>query len=387
MKIGIEASAVFRSSKTGVGWYAQKLVEALAAAMPEDELELCYISFITKQPAKLTPSPENVRYRRISLFPGKVYNALDHYLVPPPFDLLAGVKTDVFLFPNYFRWPLALCRKSVVVIHDLAFLDKPQFLVPRHQKYMVRRVGQSVRRADHVVAVSAHTKKRLAEQYGLDPAKITVVEPALDQGKFKPAPPEAVEKVKEKYGIGKEYLLFLGTTDPRKNVDGIVKAYGLLPEAVQDRYQLVLAGAPGRDWGWAWYDEQIDALIAKLPQGAVIRTGYLDEGDKEVLLSGAKLFVWPSHYEGWGMPILEAEACGVPVVTARNSSLPEAGGEAAAYVEQTKDPAELAELVQELLGDEARLAKMRAAGFEHAKRFTWRASGEKLAEVLRSLGN
>jgi len=100
MKIGVEASAVFRSSKTGVGWYAQKLVEALAETMPDDELDLCYISFMMKQPAKLEPSPKNVRYRRISLFPGKVYNALDHYLIPPPFDLLAGAKTDVFFFPK-----------------------------------------------------------------------------------------------------------------------------------------------------------------------------------------------------------------------------------------------------------------------------------------------
>jgi glycosyltransferase involved in cell wall biosynthesis len=354
--------------------------------MPQDEFLLTYISFVTKKPEKLNPSPPNVSYHRISLFPGKVFNAMDHYLIAPPLDVMSGAKADVWLFPNFFRTPLVLSRRSVIVVHDLAFEDAPQFLVPRHREYMHRRVPQSVRQSSHVVAVSENTKRQLIKHYGTDPDKITVVEPALDQDKYKPAEAEAVTAVKKKYGITREYLLFVGTMDPRKNVAGLVRAYAALPDEVRQRYQLVLAGAPGRDWGWGYVDEEIDELEQSLGQDSIVRTGYFADADKPALMTGAKLFVWPSHYEGWGMPLLEAMACGTPTVTARNSSLSEAGGEAAAYVEQTDDPAELTELIQKLLDDDVRLAAMREAGIEHAKKFTWATSAQKLAGVLRSVG-
>jgi glycosyltransferase involved in cell wall biosynthesis len=217
------------------------------------------------------------------------------------------------------------------------------------------------------------------------PKDITVVEPALDQAKFKPASKEAVAEVKRKYKITRDYLLFVGTMDPRKNVEGIIKAYAALEPAVRDKYQLVLAGAPGRDWGWGWLDDKVDELEKTLPARALIRTGYFANEDKPALMSGATLFVWPSHYEGWGMPVLEAEACGAPVVTARNSSLPEVGGAGAAYVEQTTDPEELTRLMMDLLNDPVRREKMRAAGLEHAKKFTWTRSAAKLADVLRKI--
>ena len=386
MKIGVESSAVFRRGKTGVGWYAFHLITALSKAMPDDELYLCYISFLTKQPERLKPSPDNVVYRRISIFPGKIYNFLDHYLIPLPIDLLARARTDVFFFPNYFRWPLVFTKKSVVAIHDLAFAEAPQFLVPRHQKYMSRRVPASARKASHIVAVSQHTKDQLVKRYGINQGRITVVTPALDLELFKPADSSAIAKAKQKAGITKKYLLFFGTTDPRKNVDGIVKAFGLLPRHIQAEYQLVLGGAPGRDWGWGWYDEEIDALEKGLPKGSLIRTGYFNEADKPALMSGADLFLWPSHYEGWGMPILEAQACGTPVITARNSSLPEAGGDAAAYVENNS-PETIAALIQELLGDAERRKTMRETGFRHVQQFTWEHSAEVLAGVLRTVGS
>lgn len=378
MKIGVEASAAFRTHKTGVGYYAHNLLMALAKTMPQDEFDLCYISFITKTPEHLNPSPANVKYRRISLFPGKIYNFLDHYLVPPPIDLLGRTRADVFFFPNFFHWPLWLTPKSVVVVHDLAFLEAPEYVVPRHRKYLARRVPESARKATHVVTVSEHAKGQMVHHYGLDPAKITVVSPALDHQKYHPAEAAEVARVKQKYGITRDYLLYLGTIEPRKNIVGIVRAYQQLPAALRERYQLVLAGGKG------WLDEEINAVIEGMPKGSVVRTGYVADGDEPALYTGAKLLLYPSHYEGWGMQILEAMACGTPVLTARNSSLPEVGGEVAAYVEDTT-PESISAAVQALLGDAKRLESMRVAGLGRAAASNWEASAQRLAEVFRAL--
>ncbi len=380
MKIGIEASAAFRTQKTGISYYTHNLIRALATEMPDDDLILCYLSFITRKPQRFSPSLPNIHYRRISLIPGKIYNAFDHYLVGLPIDLLAGLRADVFIFPNFFRWPLWLCRTSVVVIHDMAFIDTPEHLTDRHRKYLSKRVPQSVRKATHVIAVSENTKQQLIRHYGTDPEKITVVTPAIDQQKYTPSDPKTIEDVKAKYGITGDYLLYLGTIEPRKNITGIIQAYKQLSEKERDAYQLVLAGGKG------WLDEKINELIRSLPKGSVIRTGYIDDNDKPALYTGATLFLYPSHYEGWGMQILEAMACGTPVLTAQNSSLSEAGGEAAAYV-KTTDPTTISRLVSELLENPKKLASMRELGFIQAKKFTWIASAKRLAAVIVTLNN
>jgi glycosyltransferase involved in cell wall biosynthesis len=257
-------------------------------------------------------------------------------------------------------------------------LDAPEYIVPRHQKYLSRRVPQSVGKATHVIAVSENTKRRLVERYGTDPAKITVIEPALDHQAYQPASSEVVATAKQKYGITKPYLLYLGTMEPRKNIAGIIRAYTMLTAKEQASYQLVLAGGKG------WLDTEINQLIDSLPAESVVRTGYVDDGDKPALYTGATLFLYPSHYEGWGMQLLESMACGTPAITARNSSLVEAGGEAAAYIDENT-PEALGKLVQAILYDPERQEKMRKAGFKHAKEFTWKRSAKKLAVVLRSL--
>ncbi len=378
MKIGIEASAVFRSRKTGVGYYSYNLVKALMKQMPNDEFLLCYISFINRRPEYLNPSPPNAKYKRISLFPGKIYNFLDHYLFALPFDILARARADVFFFPNFFRWPLWLCRKSIVVVHDLGFIETPEYIIPRHRRYLLRRVPQSVRKANHVVAISNSTKRRLVEHYELDPSQISVVEPGVDLKKYRPATKNRINAIKTKYGISGAYLLYLGTIEPRKNISSILRAYKDLPGEIKNKYQLVLAGGKG------WLDEEINRLAKEIPTSSLVRTGYVDEGDEAALYSGASIFLYPSNYEGWGMQVLESMACGTPVITANNSSLPEAGGDAAVYLE-TNSPQSLTAMILELLSSPSRLATMRKRGIDHAKNFTWERSAAKLAGIISSV--
>ena len=376
MKIAVEASILLRRNKTGVAYYGHSLIGALARAKTDDDFYLCFMQFAGRPSVDLGIKGPNVFSRRIWFFPSKIYNALDHYLIPPPIDLLAMIRADVFFFPNFFRWPLLLTRNSVVVIHDLGFVETPEYIVPRHRKYLCRRVPQSARRASHIIAISESTKRQLVTHYDIAPEKISVVTPAVDVNKYKPATDQEVDAVKAKYGITKPYLLYLGTIEPRKNIRSILEGYLELPEEIQSQYQLVLAGGKG------WLDEEIYELAYRLPEGSLVRTGYVVDGDEPALYTGATLFLYPSHYEGWGMQLLEAMACGTPVITARNSSLPESGGDAAAYV-KTGDAKELSELIESLLKDQKRREEMVRLGTIHIKKFTWEASAKVLAEVLK----
>ncbi len=376
MKIGVEASAIFRPEKTGIPYYASNLIKAAAKQMPDDQFYLCYINFLARQTPKFETGTSNVHRRRFSLIPGKIWNALDHYLIVPPIDLLTGTRADVFLFMNYFRWPLAFCKKTVLFVHDLGYLDRPEFFTPRHRAHLRRRVKQSIAKSTAIATISEHTKQQLMKHYGLPLEKITVMTPAVDHAKYQPAPAGEIAKVKQKYSITKPYLLFLGTMEPRKNITGIIRAYQALPSATKNKYQLVLAGGKG------WLDEEIDKLANAMSPGQLIRTGYVQDGDEPALYSGAEMFLYPSHYEGWGMQILEAMACGTPVITANNSSLPEAGGKAATYVTAGNDR-QLADAVSKLLRSDK--AKIRKAGFEQSKKFSWEKSAKILADLVHKL--
>lgn len=380
MRIGVESSILIRRQKTGVAFYGYNLLRALASAAPDDQLFLCYMQFLGKAGIDLGIKSPNTYPRRIRFFPSKLYNALDHFAVPPPIDLLAMLRTDVFLFPNFFIWPLWLTRRSVVVVHDLSYIETPEFLVARNRKYLSRRVPQSARRATHVIAISENTKQELIRHHNIDPHKISVILPAIDHTKYRPANNSQMEAVRKKYGITKDYLLYFGTIEPRKNIAGILGAYKLLPKALQGKYQLVLAGGKG------WLDQEIESLATTMPTGSLVRTGYVDEGDEPLLYNGATLFVFPSHYEGWGMPIIEAMACGTPVLTARNSSLPEAGGAAASYID-SPDAESISNRIVSLLADPKKLTEMKAAGLAHVKQFTWEASAHKLHQVLHNVVN
>ena len=207
-----------------------------------------------------------------------------------------------------------------------------------------------------------------------------MINTALDNDTYKPAGSKEVVKVKNHYGIQKEYLLYLGTIEPRKNIASIIKAYNQLPSEVRSKYQLVLAGGKG------WLDDEIEALISSSNQSDIIRTGYVADKDKPALYTGAKIFIYPSNFEGWGMQVLESMACGTPVITADNSSLPEAGGKAAAYVRAGND-SELVSSIENLLRSESSYNMRVKLGLEHAAKFTWQNSGRQLKEVLKAMGD
>lgn len=377
MRIGIECSALDHPHKSGVGYYLQNLIREAAKQMPADLFFFCHLSCKSRPAVPLEVEAHNTRTRRI-LFPSKLYKLSEFWLPLIPFDLLARTKADVFFFPNFGRFPLMLCKKSVVVIHDLGFLESPANVPPSLRRYLNLVVPRSLQKADRVVANSENTRKEITRKYGTDPRKISVITPALDHDLYRRSGAQDIERVKRKFGIAKDYLLFLGTIEPRKNIAGIIRAYRSLPGDLRKRYQLVLAGGKG------WLDEEINQLANSLDRRELVRTGYIEERDKPALYSGAMLFLYPSHYEGFGMPVIEAMACGAPVIAAENSGLVEAGGKAARYIQAGNDGM-LSELIRKLIAEPGELGALREAGFRRAQSFSWRSEAAKLVEIFKNL--
>jgi glycosyltransferase involved in cell wall biosynthesis len=375
MKIVVEADLLAHDPQTGVYYYTQRLLAAAAKLDPSIAYQLVFFGSSRQFIERLGINGSNVTTKGIKWLPRKVYNALLRTPFRLPFDLVSGAQGDIFLFPRFVRWPLASKKPSIVIIYDTAYLDFPEVLKTNHyRRYLEFFVPRSIKKATQIVTISESTKRSLIDHYGTPAAKITVITPALDHAQFKPAPETEIEATKQKYGITKEYLLYLGAIEPRKNIGGIIDAYQALSPDLRDRYQLVVGG------GTSWKDGEL-----QLPQDAVV-TGFVESGDITALYSGATLFVYPSHYEGWGMQILEAMACGTPVLTADNSSLPEVGGDAAVYA-KTNDQASLNTELANLLSSPHSLDDLRTKGLQRAKSSNWEDSAQKLLALFTSISN
>ena len=379
MKVAIESSGLLVPNKTGVEHYTQRLLHALFEIDSQTVYYLSYLAFATRTIPDFDLDFPNVHQRRIRWLPGKIYNAFLRTPFGLPIDALAGLRPDVFFFPNFVSWPLWFTEKSLIIVHDLSFLEYPEVSKTSHHRwYLTKMVPLSIKRATKVIAISESTKRSITKHYGTPADKITVVPPSVDHTQYQPSSPEAIKQVRAKYGIARDYMLYLGTLEPRKNIVRIVAAYQALPVELRDRYQLVLAGGSG------WGSEDIQAAINQVDAKNLVRTGYVADPDIAALYSGATVFIYPSIYEGWGMQVLEAMACGVPVLTANNSSLPEAGGDAAAYVDAT-DQNDINTRLQNLLEDPKERAAMVKRGLTYAKQFSWEKSGQILYELLQSL--
>jgi glycosyltransferase involved in cell wall biosynthesis len=239
------------------------------------------------------------------------------------------------------------------------------------EKYLPR----YVKSASRVVVNSQSTREALVEHFGASPDKVVVLYPGVDHSTFKPdADGDLRRRVRERYGLTGPYILALGTLEPRKNLIRAIEAFAHLEG--DDRPPLVVAGAKG------WKNDEVFAKSRELGIEERIRfLGYVDEDERAPLLAEARLLVLPSLLEGFGIPVVEAMACGTPVLTSKVGGLPEAGGDAALYVDPT-DVVAIRDGMAKALHDEALRRRMVATGLEHSKQFTWARSGAKLAELF-----
>jgi glycosyltransferase involved in cell wall biosynthesis len=283
---------------------------------------------------------------------------------------------DLLFVPAHVL-PIVHPRRGVVTVHDLGYLYYPQAHRLLDRLYLDLSTRYSARAATHLIADSSATKHDLIERYGIEPYKITVVYPGYDEATFQPVrDEEAIEAVKAKYDIAGDYILFVGTLQPRKNLIRLIEAYWKLEAG---SWKLVIAGKKG------WLYQEIFRWVEELGLGKkVVFTGYVPEGGLPALISGARLFVFPSLYEGFGLPVLEAMACGTPVVCSNVSSLPEVAGDAAVLVDPL-DVEGLAAAMERVLDDEDLRAELIERGFEQAKRFSWERCARETLDVLESI--
>ena len=271
--------------------------------------------------------------------------------------------------------PLLATCPAVLTIHDLTFLRYPDRFRPERRRYLTALTRLSARRARRIMTDSANTKLDVAELLDVPLDKIEVVYPGADEA-FHPLPPAEVEAFRRAKGLPDQFILYVGTLEPRKNVELLVRAYSLLLQRMA-ACPLVIAGGKG------WMFDQIFAAVKdhNLTE-RVFFPGYVDAAELAQWYAAATIFVYPSLYEGFGLPALEAMACGVPVVVSDVSSLPEVVGDAGIKVD-AHDAEQLADALAELLRSNEQRQQMSAAGLRHAATFTWVRAADQITRIYR----
>lgn len=365
MHITIDYTPALRQS-AGIGRYTRGLVAALA----EIDCNNRYTLFCAGQAPNLTGQLANFSVRTSNL-PARLLTAGWHRLnLPLSIELLVG-QTDLFHSPDFTLPPLGSAR-GVVTIHDLSFLRVPEHADSGLRAYLTKTVPRSVARATRVLADSENTKTDLIALLDVAPDKISVV-PAGVESRFRPVRDTVkLAEVRRRHKLPEWFILSVGTIEPRKNLIRLIAAYGQLRRQTGLPHALVIAGQPG------WLYQGVYEQVVKEGLNEYVHfTGYVPDEDLPALYTLADLLAFPSLYEGFGLPPLEAMACGTPVVTSNRSSLPEAVGSAALQV-NPEDVDALADAMARVLGNAALRVRLVDLGRAQSARFTWKAAAEKL---------
>lgn len=366
MRIGIDASRAATAQRTGTEAYAYHLIRAL---MPLAIARSHSLTLYYNQPPETSIS-DVAHDARVLTFPRlwtHLRLAADLHQHPP----------DVFFTPAHVI-PLSYRRPSVATIHDLGYHYFPEAHGKRQVRQLTWSTRHNARRSRLIVADSDATKADLGRFYGISAEKIRVIYPGFDTTLAPVRDTSALQTRFTKYDIEQPYFLFLSTLQPRKNVARLVSAFASVADSLPQ--QLVLAGKQG--WLAQPFLEQINALPAEIRQ-RIRLIGFVDDADKAALLSGATALVYPSLHEGFGFPVLEAQACETPVLTARNSSLAEVGADSVCAVSAESIP-DIAAAMQRLANDEAYRNRLVKAGLDNIKRFSWQQAAQQVLTVLEA---
>jgi glycosyltransferase involved in cell wall biosynthesis len=373
IKIGIDYTAAVHQS-AGIGRYTREMVQALAA---EPTFSPHYYLFAAAaREGSLPPLPgENFTWRPTRLTERWLARLWYRLQLPLPVETWTG-SLHLLHAPDFILPPVRRTTRTIVTIHDLSFVREPDSIMPGMSDHLNTWVPRSVAQADCVIAVSEATCRDLVELYQTPPEKIRILYHGVTAN-FKPVTdPARLQAIRQKYRLGqKPLVLSIGTIQPRKNYQRLIQAFA----QVKREAALVIAGGAG------WKNESIFAEVEKQQMAdRVYFPGFVEDTDLPALYSTAAVFVYPSLYEGFGLPILEAMACGVPVIASNRSSLPEVTGDAGLLVDP-HDVAAIATAMTRLLEDYPLRQQLSAAGLKRAAQFTWSGMAAQLVDIYRQL--
>ena len=362
-------NALQAGNRSGTGRY----VEALAQWLPQVPSSLSYAFFWPRH----VPHPPRAQFASAAFLDQDAQPAwrrlwIDHYGMRRE---AARSGANLVHYPANIG-PLVEMPNAVVTIHDLTFFRNPGWFRPGRALYYRKAAAVGARRAARIIADSQASATDIQTYLGIDADRIDVIPLGVDPA-FGPAGPEQVAAVRRKYGLGRPFILYMGTLEPRKNLPRLIEAW---EQSAAGDADLALVGRRG------WKTAALDAAIAASPHRDRIHLpGFVPMEDQAALYSACEAFVWPALAEGFGLPVLEGMACGAPVLTSNRSSLPEVTGDAA-LLANPEDADAIAEGINRILSDSALRARLKAAGPLRAAHFTWRRTAElTVASYRRAL--
>ncbi len=367
MRLAFDGTTL-RPERTGVGYYTEHLLQHLAAEGPQDEIVV-----VSNRPVETTrPLPSHVRV----VTSGWRLPRIVWMQTQAP-RLLKALQPDVVHFTNGIV-PIASPVPVVVTIHDMSLTLYPGYHPARRVLLNRPLVNLATRRADAIITVSESAKRDIVRSYGLLPERVHVVHEAAAPS-FRPIHDLAeLTRVRRRYGLSDRFILYVGTIEPRKNLPKLIEAFAQRRRRGDlSHHQLVCAGPYG------WLSRDIDGLVDRLGVSeSVLFTGYVPFEDLAALYNLAEMFVFPSIYEGFGLPVIEAMACGTPVITGRVAALDEVAGGAVEHVEALEADA-IGEALVRVARDRERRHDLARAGLQRALAFSWARAARETCEVYR----
>jgi glycosyltransferase involved in cell wall biosynthesis len=355
----------------GISWYIINLLKNLRLVSPDF---LWYSAFLSDR--AFCESSLLLHFSRWPTHRPVVRILWEQFMQPMA---LRRAKVDL-LHALAFVAPLAAPCPFVVTVYDLSFLRYPETFRPFNRWYLSRFTAHSVRRAKAVITISESTRQDVINFFEVSPERVHTIYCGADK-KFRPLPASAIESFKAARQLPDTFILYLGTLEPRKNVDGLIRAYAYWRERNPNAPPLIVAGGKG------WYYKTIFELVESLNLTQSIRfPGYVSPEELPLWYNAASLFVYPSHFEGFGLPVLEAMACGTPVITSTVSSLPEvAGGDGTARLVSPTDREALAQAMAELMADADLRVSMLERGLARAAEFRWEKTARETVAIYQKV--
>lgn len=362
MKLAIDASSTAKRGHGGIDNYIRLLIANLAGIDSENKYYICYKFSRLKNRKYFLPVPApNFKIKIVQEPFSFIFDKIDLYH-----------GTDIYV-PDY------KCKK-IATIHDLFSLVSDKFSSERFRERKIQLYQKAVKRSDMLICVSESTKKDLMNLLDVTEERVRVIYEGVG-GEYYPRDQEEQEKVRTKYNLARDYFLFVGVPSVRKNTPALLRCFSKIVKKENDSLQLALVGK------MLSASEEISKLINEFQPRENLRVlNYVEENDLAALYSGAKALVFPSLYEGFGLPVLEAMACGAPVLTSNVSSLPEITGDAALLADPYNEE-DIEAGMTKLLNDEGLRMHLKDKGFARAKAFSWRKMAEQTLECYRELCN